>query len=57
MEEEVKANTVNTMPDKETRKKQNEKELKDIMDAGAALAIKSKEDPAFNKIIKEKSGY
>lgn len=57
MEEEVKVNTVNTIPDKETRKKQNEKELKDIMDAGAALAIKSKEDPTFNKIIKEKSGY
>lgn len=57
MEEEVKVNTVNAIPDKETRKQQNEKELKDIMDAGAALAIKSKEDPVFNKIIKEKSGY
>ena len=57
MNEEVKVNNTNTKPDKETRKKQNEKVLKDIMDAGAALAIKSKEDPAFNKIIKEKSGY
>lgn len=57
MMEEVKININNTKPDKETRKKQNEKELKKLMDAGATLAIKSKEDPTFNKIIKEKSGY
>ena len=55
--EKIKVNVTNTKPDKEARKKKNEKELKDIMDAGAVLAIKSKEDPAFNKIIKEKSGY
>ncbi len=52
-----KVNVTNKKIDKETRKKQNEKELKDLMDAGAALAIKSKNDTKFNKIIKEKSAY
>ena len=45
---------MNVKPDKETRKKQNEEQLKEIMDAGAVLAIKS-QDPAFNKIIKERA--
>ena len=42
--------------DKETRKKNNNKLLKDLMDAGAALAIKSK-DSKFNKIIKDRANY
>lgn len=54
--EDVKVTNTNTKPDKKTKKKENEKLLKDLMDAGSVLAIKSK-DLKFNKIIKDRSGY
>ena len=47
---------MNNKESKENRKKKNDKLLKEIMDAGAALAIKSK-DKKFNKIIKERANY
>ena len=47
---------MNNKENKGKRKKENNELLKNIMDVGAALAIKSKYSK-FNKIIKDKANY